>query len=409
MKSVTERFLTYIKHPTTSDENSTSFPSTKQQLMFADFLVKECQTIGLADATIDRFGYVTASIPATKSNAPAIGFIAHMDTSPDAKGENIMPHIVHNYDGGVIPLNGITLSPDEFPSLKQYIGDTLITTDGTTPLGSDDKAGIAEILTAAEYLISHPEIPHGKICIAFTPDEEVGRGADYFDVKKFGADFAYTLDGGKIGELEYENFNAAQAIIRIKGKSVHTGTAKNTMVNATLIGTEIAALLPEKEVPSKTEGYEGFFHLSSFEGNVSEATLTYLIRDFNTQTFDHRKNLLQLIVSRKNIQYANALTLEMKDQYYNMSSQLTDCMEIVELAKQAMLACNITPIVQPIRGGTDGARLSFMGLPCPNLFAGGHNFHGPYEYIPVSSMEKAVEMIVKIAELGATLDFQKKM
>ncbi len=409
MKSVTERFLTYIKHPTTSDENSTSFPSTKQQLMFADFLVKECQTIGLADATIDRFGYVTASIPATKSNAPAIGFIAHMDTSPDAKGENIMPHIVHNYDGGVIPLNGITLSPDEFPSLKQYIGDTLITTDGTTLLGSDDKAGIAEILTAAEYLISHPEIPHGKICIAFTPDEEVGRGADYFDVKKFGADFAYTLDGGKIGELEYENFNAAQAIIRIKGKSVHTGTAKNTMVNATLIGTEIAALLPEKEVPSKTEGYEGFFHLSSFEGNVSEATLTYLIRDFNTQTFDHRKNLLQLIVSRKNIQYANALTLEMKDQYYNMSSQLTDCMEIVELAKQAMLACSITPIVQPIRGGTDGARLSFMGLPCPNLFAGGHNFHGPYEYIPVSSMEKAVEMIVKIAELGATLDFQKKM
>ena len=409
MKSVTERFLTYIKHPTTSDENSTSFPSTKQQLMFADFLVKECQTIGLADATIDRFGYVTASIPATKSNAPAIGFIAHMDTSPDAKGENIMPHIVHNYDGGVIPLNGIKLSPDEFPSLKQYIGDTLITTDGTTLLGSDDKAGIAEILTAAEYLIAHPEIPHGKICIAFTPDEEIGRGADYFDVKKFGADFAYTVDGGKIGELEYENFNAAQAVIHIKGKSVHTGTAKNTMVNATLIGTEIAALLPEKEVPSKTEGYEGFFHLSSFEGNVSEATLTYLIRDFNTQTFDHRKNLLQLIVSRKNIQYANALTLEMKDQYYNMSSQLTDCMEIVELAKQAMLACNITPIVQPIRGGTDGARLSFMGLPCPNLFAGGHNFHGPYEYIPVSSMEKAVKMIVKIAELGATLDFPKKM
>ncbi len=409
MKSVTERFLTYIKHPTTSDENSASFPSTKQQLMFADFLVKECQIIGLADASVDRFGYVTASIPATKPNAPTIGFIAHMDTSPDAKGENIMPHIVHNYDGCVIPLNGITLSPDEFPSLKQYIGDTLITTDGTTLLGSDDKAGIAEILTAAEYLISHPEIPHGKICIAFTPDEEVGRGADYFDVKKFGADFAYTLDGGKIGELEYENFNAAQAVIRIKGKSVHTGTAKNMMVNATLIGTEIAALLPEKEVPSKTEGYEGFFHLSSFEGNVSQATLTYLIRDFNTQTFDHRKNLLELIVARKNIQYANALTLEMKDQYYNMSSQLCDCMEIVELAKQAMFACNITPIVQPIRGGTDGARLSFMGLPCPNLFAGGHNFHGPYEYIPVSSMEKAVEMIVKIVELGATLDFPKKM
>lgn len=409
MKSVTERFLTYIKHPTTSDENSISFPSTKQQLLFADFLVKECQTIGLADACVDRFGYVTASIPATTENAPAIGFIAHMDTSPDAKGENIMPHIVHNYDGGIIPLNGLTLSPDEFPSLKQYIGDTLITTDGTTLLGSDDKAGIAEILTAAEYLISHPEIPHGKICIAFTPDEEVGRGAEHFDVQKFGADFAYTLDGGKIGELEYENFNAAQATIHIKGKSVHTGTAKNTMVNAALIGAEIASMLPEKEIPSKTEGYEGFFHLSSFEGNVSEATLTYLIRDFNTETFENRKNLLQLIVARKNIQYANALTLELKDQYYNMSSQLNDCMEIIELAKQAMFACDITPIVQPIRGGTDGARLSFMGLPCPNLFAGGHNFHGPYEYIPVSSMEKAAEMIVKIVKLGATLDFTKKM
>lgn len=409
MKSVTERFLTYIKHPTTSDEHSLSFPSTKQQLMFADFLLKECQTIGLADASVDRFGYVTASIPATTANAPAIGFIAHMDTSPDAKGENIMPHIVYNYDGGVIPLNGLTLNPEEFPSLKQYIGDTIITTDGTTLLGADDKAGIAEILTAAQYLIAHPEIPHGKICIAFTPDEEVGKGADHFDVEKFGADFAYTLDGGKIGELEYENFNAAQAVIHIKGKSVHPGTAKNTMVNAALIGAEIASMLPEKEIPSKTEGYEGFFHLCSFEGNVSEATLRYIIRDFNTETFEHRKNLLQLIVARKNIQYANALTLELKDQYYNMSSQLNHCMEIVELAKQAMFACDITPIVQPIRGGTDGARLSFMGLPCPNLFAGGHNFHGPYEYIPVSSMEKAVQMIVKIVELGATLDFPKKI
>ncbi len=409
MKSVTERFLTYIKHPTTSDENSLSFPSTKQQLMFADFLVRECQTIGLADASVDHFGYVTASIPATTTNAPAIGFIAHMDTSPDAKGENIMPHIVHNYDGGIIPLNGLTLNPEEFPSLKQYIGDTIITTDGNTLLGADDKAGIAEILTAAQYLISHPEIPHGKICIAFTPDEEIGKGADHFDVEKFGADFAYTLDGGKIGELEYENFNAAQAVIHIKGKSVHPGTAKNTMVNAALIGAEIASMLPEKEIPSKTEGYEGFFHLCSFEGNVSEATLRYIIRDFNTETFEHRKNLLQLIVARKNIQYANALTLELKDQYYNMSSQLRDCMQIVELAKQAMFACDITPVVQPIRGGTDGARLSFMGLPCPNLFAGGHNFHGPYEYIPVSSMEKAVQMIVKIAELGTTLDFPKKM
>ena len=293
--------------------------------------------------------------------------------------------------------------------MNNYIGDTLITTDGTTLLGADDKAGIAEILSAMEYLITHPEIPHGKIRIAFTPDEEIGAGADHFDVKKFGADFAYTLDGGKIGELEYENFNAAQAVIHIKGRSVHPGTAKNIMQNAALIGTEIASLLPEKEIPSKTEGYEGFFHLCSFEGNVSEATLTYIIRDFNSETFAHRKNLIQLIVERKNIQYPNAITLELKDQYYNMASKIADCMEIVDLAKQAMEACGITPIVQPIRGGTDGARLSFMGLPCPNLFAGGHNFHGPYEYIPVSSMEKAVEMIVKIAELSCGVDFQKKL
>lgn len=409
MKSVSERFLTYIKQPTTSDENSSSVPSTKQQLLFGDFLVKECQAIGLADASMDRHGYVMATLPATDPNAPTIGFIAHMDTSPDAKGDGIMPHIVHHYDGETIRLNGISLSPDGFPELNNYIGDTLITTDGTTLLGADDKAGIAEILSAMEYLITHPEIPHGKIRIAFTPDEEIGAGADHFDVKKFGADFAYTLDGGKIGELEYENFNAAQAVIHIKGRSVHPGTAKNIMQNAALIGTEIASLLPEKEIPSKTEGYEGFFHLCSFEGNVSEATLTYIIRDFNSETFAHRKNLIQLIVERKNIQYPNAITLELKDQYYNMASKIADCMEIVDLAKQAMEACGIKPIVQPIRGGTDGARLSFMGLPCPNLFAGGHNFHGPYEYIPVSSMGKAVEMIVKIAELSCGVDFQKKL
>lgn len=409
MKTVADRFLTYIKQPTTSDESSLRTPSTKEQLQFAHFLAEECRQIGLADVEIDKYGYLYATIPSTWEKAPVIGWIAHMDTSPDAPGSGIMPHIVQSYDGGAIPLNGVTLSPDVFPSLNDYIGDTLITTDGTTLLGADDKAGIAEILTAAEYLLTHPEILHGKIRIAFTPDEEIGRGADHFDVKKFGADFAYTLDGGKLGELEYENFNAARAVIRIKGKSVHPGTAKNLMANAALIGTEIASLLPEKEIPAKTEGYEGFFHLCSFEGNVSEATLTYIIRDFNSDTFAHRKNLLELIVERKNIQYPNAITLEMKDEYYNMSSQIQEHMEIIELAKKAMELCGITPIVQPIRGGTDGARLSFMGLPCPNLFAGGLNFHGPFEYIPVSSMEKAVNMLVKIAELGTSLDFKKKM
>lgn len=409
MKTVTDRFLTYIKQPTTSDESSSHSPSTKGQLQFALSLAEECRQIGLTEVEVDRHGYLYATLPATWEKAPVIGWIAHMDTSPDASGHGVMPHIVQTYDGGTIPLNGITLSPEVFPSLNDYIGETLITTDGTTLLGADDKAGIAEIMTAAEYLIAHPEILHGKIRIAFTPDEEIGRGADHFDVKKFGADFAYTMDGGKLGELEYENFNAARAVIHIQGKSVHPGTAKNLMANAALIGTEIASLLPEKEIPAKTEGYEGFFHLCSFEGTVAEATLTYIIRDFNSDTFAHRKNLLELIVERKNIQYPNAITLEMRDEYYNMSSQIQEHMEIIELAKKAMELCGITPIVQPIRGGTDGARLSFMGLPCPNLFAGGLNFHGPYEYIPVSSMEKAVEMLIKIAELGTSLDFKKKI
>ena len=409
MKTVSERFLTYIKQPTTSSEASETTPSTKEQLAFASFLEKECASVGLTEIEADHYGYVYATLPANVENAPVIGFIAHMDTSPDASGSNVMPHIVRSYDGGSIPLNGITLSPQEFPSLNAYIGETLITSDGTTLLGADDKAGIAEILTAMDYLSAHPEIPHGKIRVAFTPDEEIGRGADCFDVEKFHADFAYTVDGGKLGELEYENFNAARAVIRIKGKSVHPGTAKNMMVNAALIGTEIAALLPEKEVPSKTDGYEGFFHLHSFEGNVSEAVLSYIIRDFDKEAFTHRKNLLKLIAERKNVQYSNAITLEMKDEYYNMATPLAEHMEVVELAKTAMEQCDIPPIIQPIRGGTDGARLSFMGLPCPNIFAGGLNFHGPYEYIPVSSMEKAVQVIIKIAELGISLDFKKKI
>lgn len=410
MKTVTERFLTYVKHHTTSDETSDTFPSTKRQLAFAAFLAKECEAIGLQSVSMDAYGYVTALLPGNTANAPTIGFISHMDTSPDASGENVLSNIVENYDGKAIPLNGTVLSPEEFPSLKEYIGQTLITSDGTTLLGADDKAGIAEILTAAEYLLAHPEIPHGAIRIAFTPDEEIGKGVDFFDVDKFHADFAYTLDGGRIGELEYENFNAARAIIRIKGKNVHPGSAKNVMKNAVLIGTEIASLLPERETPAKTEGYEGFFHLCSFEGDVTSATLNYIIRDFNADSFAHRKELLRLIVERKNAQYNNCIELDLRDEYYNMLSQIEPHMEIVSLAKQAMLDCGITPIIQPIRGGTDGARLSFMGLPCPNLFAGGHNFHSNYEYIPVPSMEKAVSMIVRIAELAATtLDFQKNV
>ena len=410
MKTVTERFLTYVKHHTTSDEASDTFPSTKRQLAFAAFLAKECEAIGLQSVSVDAYGYVTALLPGNTANAPTIGFISHMDTSPDASGENVLSNIVENYDGKAIPLNGTVLSPKEFPSLKEYIGQTLITSDGTTLLGADDKAGIAEILTAAEYLLAHPEIPHGAIRIAFTPDEEIGKGVDFFDVDKFHADFAYTLDGGRIGELEYENFNAARAIIRIKGKNVHPGSAKNVMKNAALIGTEIASLLPERETPAKTEGYEGFFHLCSFEGDVTSATLNYIIRDFNADSFAHRKELLRLIVERKNAQYNNCIELDLHDEYYNMLSQIEPHMEIVSLAKQAMLDCGITPISQPIRGGTDGARLSFMGLPCPNLFAGGHNFHSNYEYVPVPSMEKAVSMIVRIAELAATtLDFQKNV
>ena len=405
--NITERFLKYVGYGTNSDEKSETCPSTPNQLVLGAAIAEELKALGLTDVEQDADGYVYGYLP---GEGEALGLIAHMDTSPDASGENVLSNIVENYDGKAIPLNGTVLSPKEFPSLKEYIGQTLITSDGTTLLGADDKAGIAEILTAAEYLLAHPEIPHGDIRIAFTPDEEIGKGVDFFDVDKFHADFAYTLDGGRIGELEYENFNAARAIIRIKGKNVHPGSAKNVMKNAALIGTEIASLLPERETPAKTEGYEGFFHLCSFEGDVTSATLNYIIRDFNADSFAHRKELLRLIVERKNAQYNNCIELDLHDEYYNMLSQIEPHMEIVSLAKQAMLDCGITPIIQPIRGGTDGARLSFMGLPCPNLFAGGHNFHSNYEYVPVPSMEKAVSMIVRIAELAATtLDFQKNV
>ncbi len=409
MKTVTERLLTYVKHNTTSDYNSATFPSTRTQLHFADYLAKECREIGLVDVTVDQNGYVMATMPATASGGPVIGFIAHMDTSPDAKGEHIMPNIVEQYDSGNIPLNNVSISPEDFPVLQNYIGDTLITSDGTTLLGADDKAGVAEILTAMDYLKRHPEIPHGKIRIAFTPDEEIGRGVDFFDVEAFGADFAYTIDGGEVGELQYENFNAARATIHITGKNVHPGTAKNVMINAALIGTEICSLLPEKEIPAKTEGREGFFHLCSFQGTVSSASLTYIIRDFDNNTFEHRKNMLQMIVDRKKAQYPNAITLEIRDEYHNMLSAISEHMSIVDLAKEAMEKSGVKPIIRPIRGGTDGARLSYMSLPCPNIFTGGHNFHGPYEFIPVSSMNKAIKTILKIAELGRHLDFKKKV
>ncbi len=409
MSSVSERFLTYIKHHTTSEDDALSFPSTKIQLDFAQFLAEECRSIGLQKVSVDQYGYVTATLPGNEPSAPVIGFIAHMDTSPDASGENIQPNIVKNYNGNDIPLKEGVLSPAEFPFLKNYIGQTLITTDGTTLLGADDKAGIAEILTAMEYLIAHPEIPHGDIRIAFTPDEEVGRGVDFFDVASFNADFAYTLDGGRIGELEYENFNAARALVKIHGKNVHPGYAKNIMVNAALIGAEIAALLPADEIPAKTEDYKGFFHLCSFEGTTTYAELDYIIRDFDKASFENRKALIQSIVDKKNAEHHNCIELELTDQYYNMISQIEPHMEIVDLAKQAMLDCGITPLIRPIRGGTDGARLSFMDLPCPNLFAGGHNFHSNFEFVPVESMEKAVEMIIRIAELATSLDFQKSM
>ena len=409
MKSVSERFLTYVKHHTTSDEDSATFPSTKRQLDFAEILAEECRSIGLQSVSVDKYGYVIATLPGNTADTPIIGFIAHMDTSPDASGKNICPNIVENYDGNTIPLKKGCLSPDEFPFLKDYIGQTLITTDGTTLLGADDKAGIAEILTAMEYLIAHPEIPHGEIRVGFTPDEEVGKGVDFFDVTSFGADFAYTLDGGAIGELEYENFNAARAVVKIHGKNVHPGYAKNVMVNAALIATEIATLLPTEEIPSRTEDYEGFFHLCSMEGTTTYAELDYIIRDFDKTSFVNRKVLLQSIVDQKNTEHNNCIQLELTDQYYNMLSQIEPHVEIVGLAKQAMLDCGITPLIRPIRGGTDGARLSFMGLPCPNLFAGGHNFHSNFEFVPVESMEKAVEMIVRIAELATTLDFQKNV
>lgn len=405
MLTVVDRFLKYVSYDTKSDPESMTTPSTTSQLTFGDVLVEELKQLGLQDISKDENGYIYATLPAnSESNAPVIAFIAHMDTSPDFNGRDVKPQII-DYTGGDIVLNqekNIILSPDDFPSLHQYVGQKLITTDGTTLLGADDKAGIAEIMTAINYLIQHPEIQHGTIKVAFTPDEEIGRGADKFQVKAFGADFAYTMDGGVIGELQFESFNAAGAKIKIHGKSVHPGDAKNKMINAGLIATEIASQFPIQETPQHTEHYEGFYHLIQIEGHCEEAILQYIIRDFDTNQFKARKQFVEQIVYDFNQKYpSHTVELEMKDQYYNMRLQIEDKMHIVELAKKALLEVGVEPLIVPVRGGTDGSKLSFMGLPTPNLFTGGHNFHGKFEYIPVPSMEKAVQVIVKIAELAA--------
>ena len=401
MEKVAERFIRYAKEFTTSDPESATYPSTERQMVFMRNLVKELEEIGCSDVELDKFGYVMATIPAKgEENAPVVGFIAHVDTSPDFSGENVQPQIIADYDGKSIGLkNGVVIDPAEFPEILQYKGQTIITADGTTLLGADDKAGVAEIVTAAEILLKS-EIKHGKIRLGFTPDEEIGKGTDHFDVKKFGADFAFTLDGGEIGELEFENFNAAGAKVVVKGRSVHPGAAKNKMINAALVAQQIISKLPANERPEHTEKYEGFFHLTDIKGNVEKAEIHWIIRDHDSVKFENRKNLLKEIVQQINSEYEKRIAeIEITDQYFNMRQKIEPVMHIVEIAKQAMLQAGVEPKIRAIRGGTDGARLSYDGLPCPNIFAGGHNFHGPFEFVPVQSMEKAVEVIVNIAGL----------
>ncbi|GHV10925.1 peptidase T [Bacteroidia bacterium] len=411
--TVIDRFLKYVSIDTQSSETSDTTPSTEKQRVLALELKKEVEAMGLAEISLDENAYLMATLPASPSldekgsggKVPTIGFIAHLDTSPDMSGENVKPRLVKNYDGKDIVLNekeNVVLSPKMFPELLAHINEDLIVTDGTTLLGADDKAGIAEILTAIQYLIDHPEIKHGKIRIAFTPDEEIGAGPNHFDVKLFGCDWAYTMDGGELGELEYENFNAASAKITVHGLNVHPGYAKNKMQNASLIALQFAQLLPPTERPEHTAGYEGFFHLHSMTGTVEEATLSYIVRDHDNEKFEERLVLLQNVTDYLNKIYpAGTITLDIKRQYRNMREVVEPQKHIIELAKNAMLAAGVTPIIRPIRGGTDGARLSFMGLPCPNIFAGGLNFHGKYEWVSVQSMEKATQVIVKIAEFLA--------
>ena len=406
MQHIIDRFLSYVTIDTESDPNSESTPSTSKQWDLANKLVEELKAIGMSDVTIDANSYIMASLPSNVDHkVPTIGFISHFDTTPDFTGANVNPQIIEDYDGKDIILNAdqnIILSPDYFEDLLLYKGQTLITTDGTTLLGADDKAGITEIVTAMEYLISHPEIKHGNIKVGFTPDEEIGRGAHKFDVEKFGADWAYTMDGSQIGELEYENFNAAGAKIKVKGKIVHPGYAKGKMVNSMYFATELINALPRLETPEHTEGYEGFFHLHQIEGTVEETTLEYIIRDHDKDKFEARKALMIKVVSDLNTKFdGDVFEIELTDQYFNMKEMVEPVLHIVDIAEEAMKAIGITPLIKPIRGGTDGSQLSYMGLPCPNIFAGGHNFHGRYEYVPVESMQKAVEVICKIVELTA--------
>ncbi len=401
---IIKRFISYVTIDTESDPNSNTTPSTEKQWDLANKLAEELKQIGMTDVNIDKHAYIMATLPSNVDHeVPTIGFISHFDTSPDFTGANVNPKIIENYDGEDIVLNeaeNIILSPDYFEDLLLYKGQTLITTDGTTLLGADDKAGICEIVSAMEYLIKHPEIKHGKIRVGFTPDEEIGRGAHKFDVEKFGADWAYTMDGSQIGELEYENFNAASAVVKVKGKIVHPGYAKDKMVNSMYIATEFINSIPRLETPEHTEGYQGFFHLHDIKGEVEETTLQYIIRDHDKEHFEARKEVMVKLTNELNRQYEReVITTEIKDQYYNMREKIEPVMHIVDIAEEAMKQLNIEPLIKAIRGGTDGSQLSYMGLPCPNIFAGGHNFHGRYEYVPVESMIKATEVICKIAEL----------
>ncbi|MNQ40262.1 Peptidase T [compost metagenome] len=410
MQHIIDRFISYVTIDTESDPNSQTTPSTEKQWNLANKLVEELKTIGLEDVTIDNKAYIMATLPSNVDHeVPTIGFVSHFDTSPDFSGANVKPQIIENYDGKDIILNAeknIILSPNYFKDLLQYKGQTIITTDGTTLLGADDKAGITEIVSAMEYLVQHPEIKHGKIRIGFTPDEEIGRGAHHFDVEKFGAQWAYTMDGSQIGELEYENFNAAGAKIIFKGKSVHPGYAKGKMINSLLIANDFINELPKGETPQETKGYEGFFHVHHLTGSIEETVLELIIRDHNKIKFEKRKDLIVKIAKKINKKYAkqfgeDIVTAVVKDQYYNMKEKVLPVKHIVDIAEKAMRELDIKPIIKPIRGGTDGSQLSFMGLPCPNIFAGGHNFHGKYEYVPAESIQKATDVIVKIAELTA--------
>lgn len=404
--TVVDRFLDYVKFDTQSDELTNLTPSTPGQMIFAQHLEQILQSMGLKDISLDENGYLMATLPGNspKKDLPVVGFIAHLDTSPDMSGRHVNPRIVKNYDGGDITLNAennIVLSPAEFPELSHYKGQDLIVTDGTTLLGADDKAGIAEIITAVDYLMNHPEIKHGDIRIAFNPDEEIGQGAHKFDVKQFGADWAYTMDGGEIGELEYENFNAAVARVTFTGRNVHPGYAKHKMINSIRIANQFAIMLPRWETPEHTEGYEGFYHLISIEGTVEKTTLTYIIRDHDRDRFERRKKEFEHLTRKINHEFPGVASLDIKDQYYNMREKIEPVKHIIDIAIKAMELAEVEPKVVPIRGGTDGAQLSFKGLPCPNIFAGGLNFHGRYEFVPVPSMEKASQVIVEIARLVA--------